>query len=340
MNLRTLSTLDPERAASTQLTAHDEQLLATILDQPLPPSARPRRPYVRRVAIIGFAATALVGLGLARIDIGGHEVGSSPAAAAVLKRAADAALAEPALVVGPGQYLKITRIEQHWSSHTDENNKLEFGSDGKPMVGESRWTRQIWIPYDTASDWVFREQTEPLANISKDIAAYNRPEGPSTYARRSWSKKSGPGDYLPTYDLAWYASLSREPARLLSQITRAIGGSDDPSPESQFAEVFSEVLRSGIAPPDIRATLFKALAEQPGMKVIDDVPQLDGRRGVALTFGSGDGLQMIFDATTGEFIGERDTSPDFPDVPGLDADKTTYLTSVHTEVVDSAPQPD
>lgn len=75
------------------------------------------------------------------------------------------------------------------------------------------------------------------------------------------------------------------------------------------------------------------------MEVIDDVAQLDGRRGVALTFGGGDGLQMIFDVKTGEFIGERDISPDLPDVPGLGADKATYLTSVSTEVVDSAPQP-
>lgn len=339
MNFTTLSALDPERTASTELTAQDEQLLATILDQPLPVAPPRRRPYVRRIAVVGLAATVIVGLGLARITVGGHDVGSSPAAAAVLERAADAALAEPALVVGPGQYLKLTRVQESWGFSNDDQGRPEIGSDDLPMAFKSRWTRSIWIPHDTRSDWIFSERTVPLANVSKDSAAYNQPEGPTTYTRPSWSKKSGPGDYLRTYDPAWYASLSRDPARLLTQITKAIGGGDDTSPESQFSEVFSEVLRSGIAPPDIRATLFTALAEQPGMRVVKGVTQLDGRSGVALSFG-GKGMQMIFDADTGAFIGERATSPDFPDVPGLGADKATYLTSVHSEVVDSAPRPD
>jgi len=42
-------------------------------------------------------------------------------------------------------------------------------------------------------------------------------------------------------------------------------------------------------------------------------------------------------AGSGLYIGERATDPNFPDVPGLDAVKTTYLTSVTTTVVDQAP---
>jgi hypothetical protein len=48
--------------------------------------------------------------------------------------------------------------------------------------------------------------------------------------------------------------------------------------------------------------------------------------------------QMVFDQKTGLYIGERATTPDLPDVPGLDADRITWLTSVTTEVVDHAPR--
>jgi hypothetical protein len=105
-----------------------------------------------------------------------------------------------------------------------------------------------------------------------------------------------------------------------------------------FDEVFSEVLRSAVAPADVRAALFTALAKVPGMRVIEGVTNLDGRSGVAIGYGK-TGKQMLFDKATGRYIGERSSSPDFPDVPGLDDAKTTFLTSVRTDVVDEAPLP-
>lgn len=340
---QSLVLLDPERHASQQLDEHDELLLATIMDQAQPQSSRSRRPHARRIAVVGLAAASLVGLGLTRIDLGGRPVGSSPAAAAVLERAADAALAEPPLTVKPGQYLLLTRIEEHWVASYGQNKdgpeSVRIGSDGLPIAYQTRQTWQRWIPYDTSADWIVRESEKPLRNVSRESALFNEERGPEVYRQQSWSNRDGTSTYIATYDPAWYASLPRDPDKLLAQLKKDIGAGDDTSPEHLFMEVYSEVLRNGLAPPDIRSALFTALSRQPGMELVDGVANLDGRRGVALRF-RGSNWQMLFDRETGKFIGERATNPDFPDVPGIDAARTTYLTTARAEVVDSAPDAD
>lgn len=343
---RTLTELDPQADASTNLTTQDEDLLQMIMAQPVPRPVRKKHSHVRRTLIVGGAVAATVALGLTKVDIGGHEVGASPAAAAVLERAAKVTLRTANPVVGPGQYLRITLVEQSWGAFYDKNvgktvgktNSIDIGSDGKPVVFEARRTRQIWIPHNHHAAWTVRDGSVPIRNVSKDSAAYNRGEPTTTIDEKSWADKTNKRMYLKTYDPAWYAALPRDPEQLIARLTNEEDG-DDTSPGQLFEEVFSEVLRSGVAPADIRAALFKALAARPEMKVVDDVANLDGHRGVALQY-RGSHWQMLFDRATGQYIGERATSPDYPNVPGLDADKTTWLSTVRTEVVDSAPHAD
>jgi hypothetical protein len=328
---RTLASLDPEAKASTEITAQDADLLRTIMATPMAAPMRKKRTHVRRTVIIGGLVTATVALGLIKIDVGGHDVGASPAAAEVLERAADVALQNPDPVAGPKQFLRITLVQQSWDDIVP--------SDGKPAAVQTRWTMQIWIPNDRDNDWVRRERTTLVSSTSKDAAEQVRRDAEQTdgtWTLPSWSDKAGKS-YIKTYDPAWYATLPRDPQKLLAKLKGEDQG-DGSSTDYYFNEVFSEVLRSRIAPADIRAALFKGLAETPGMKVVDDVATLDGRRGVAISYGKG--KQMVFDQKSGAYIGERATSPDFPDVPGLDADKTTFLTSSRADVVDSAPGQD
>lgn len=340
---RTLMAANPQIDAPTELSElseQDEQLLRTILEQPTSQPARKKRTYVRRIAIVATSVAAVVGLGLTQIDIGDKTVGASPAAAAVLEKAAEATLARPDPVVGPGQYLHVTLVQQSWVAGTDSKNDLLVGSDGLPMVSQSRWTRQIWIPYESDHDWTFRERTTLIRSLSRDAARQVHDEAKltdATYTRPSWSVRGG-DNYIPTYDPDWYATLPRDPEQMLARIRTDIGAGDDTSPPSLFEETYSEVLRSGIAPPSVRASLFKQLASMPGMKVVYGVTNLDGTAGVAIAFGD-KGKQMLFDRETGRYIGERASDPDFPDVPGLDDARTTFLTSVTTDVVDSAPDP-
>lgn len=305
---------------------------------------RRRRLGVRAaVASVGLVAAALVVGGVMVDPDDGRPAGTS-AAAAVLERAAEAALAEADPVVGPGQYLKYTRVEQHWVADEDDDGAVRTGSDGEPMVVQSRSTSTFWLPYDLdGDDWTVRREHETVRLGSADPALAAREAGMAvtngTWTQESWSA-DGSSRYLRTYDPAWYASLSRDPETLMQQILEGDtedGASEGSGSPYRFQEIHSEILRSALAPADVRAALFRGLAELPGMVVTEGVATLDGRTGTALGT-AGSTWQMVFDSRTGAYIGERSTDPDFPMVDGLDADRTTFLTTARLEVVDRAPK--
>jgi hypothetical protein len=278
---------------------------------------------------------ASVAAGAVKVNLGDHELAVSPAAAAVLERAAVAALTEDDLVAGAGQYLRITLIEQGWGASYDADGSVVTGSDGRPATVQERRTRTIWIPHDVDRDWIVREGTKVLRYGTTDPAHRHGGTTTRTWRQPSWSKP-GSSSYLRTYDPDWYAALPRDPQALLGAIAGAAAGREGSGLAYDFEEVYSEVLRSGMAPAEIRSALFTALADTPGMVVEPSVTTLNGQSGVAI--GHEDSTwRMVFDAHTGRYLGERATDPDFPAVAGLDADRTTWLTSVTSAVVNHAP---
>jgi len=312
--------------AAVRRAATTETLRARVL--------RVRRRRLRRTAVALVAAAAVVAGGAVTVRLGDHQVGGTPAAAAVFERAARAALAEHDPVVARGQYLKVTLVQQTWGASYGRHHILT-GKDGRPATFEEQWTRTIWIPHDIDAAWTFREHTTVLRNGTSDPSLQDRAEPSRTYRQASWAAPGSPR-HLQTYDPHWYASLPRDPAKLLPAIRKAIGG-DGSGAAYDFAEIYSEVLRSGLAPAAVRSAVFSALAKTPGMVVEQGVTTPEGRPGMAIGARGGH-FQMIFDATTGQYVGERGTDPDFPAVPGLDADKTTLLSSVTTAVVGHAPK--
>lgn len=297
-----------------------------------------RRRRVRIGAVVAGAVAASMLLGLTRLELGGHQVGATSAAAAVLERAADATLAQSDLTPGPGQFLRVRLVERSWTSFADDAGKVLVGDDGRAALTQEERTRTLWIPQDGTSPMTVREGTTALRSNSNDRRFQARGEATRTWRQPNWSLRGTRG-YLKTYDPQWYATLPRDPAKLMAAL-RGQSGAEGSGTDYDFAEIYSEVLRSGIAPADIRAALFTGLARTPGIRLDDDVRTLDGRKGVAISSGSKSGYSwgMVFDAGTGRYIGERATTRDFPAVPGVDADRTTWLTSVTTEVVDSAPR--
>ncbi|MFD1825371.1 CU044_5270 family protein [Mumia zhuanghuii] len=285
--------------------------------------ARVRRRRRRRIGLVAATVATALTLGATTIDVGGERIGVSPAAAAVLERAARVTLAESDPVVKPGQYLRIRLVQQSWT-------------DGVHGRWQQRWTRTIWVPYDRDADWTFRERTDTPGASEELQAIYRQVDG--TWRRPSWSNKaSGQGKYLETYDPDWYATLPRDPDALLARLRKEFGG-DGAGLAYDFREIYSEALRSGLAPAAFRARLFEALAEEPGVRVSEDVRTLDGRMGVGIGYGDGAGSwRMVFDKQTGRYIGEWAREGD---LEGLAPGEPSFVTSVQTDVVDSAPPPD
>jgi hypothetical protein len=347
---RTLAELDPQGDASSEITAQDEDLLRAIMATPLgePVPARKQRTHVRRTLIVAGAVAATVALGLTRIDLGGHEVGGSPAAA-VLERAADVTITMSDPVVGPGQYLRITTVEKSWGSpevvdpdpaapppaRIDEGPPS--GSDGKPVVFQDLRTQHMWVPYDRAGTWVFDEESHRLRTVSVD--GKKSADGEDHHV---WTSKGGAStnwhEYSKYQDASWYASLPRDPERLLETLLEG-GPSYDPREHYEELDLaVTPVLTSGLAPADIRAALFRALAKEPQVRIVDGVTHVQGRAAIALRMGYAQ--ELLFDQKTGQYIGHQSRNPGFPVIPGVAADDPTSVTTVTTDVVDSAPRRD
>lgn len=346
---RVLMELDPQTDAPTTLSEQDEQLLRTILEQPVPSPIRKRSSHLRRTLIVGGAVAATVALGLTQIDIGGKTVGASPAAAAVLERAADVTIATSDPVVGPGQYLRITTIERDWGTpilineHPDDpppaviNENYPVGSDGKPILFESLRTQHMWVPYDRTDTWVFDEESHGLRSYSIDAAPYLPGE-----KHHVWTSKGGAStnwhEYTKYQDADWYATLPRDPDALLAELLKDAHSYDPVEHYEALNEAVSPVLTSGLAPADIRAALFLALAKEPQVRIVDGATHADGRPVITVRIGYDH--EMLFDRSTGQYVGNQWRSTDFPVIPGVDTDDPTSITLVRTDVVDDAPGQD
>ena len=328
---RTLAALDPELDAPTEITAADEDLLRVIMAQPLPLPPRPTRTYVRRTLVLAGALAASIALGVTTIDLGDREIGAPSAAASVLERAADVTIATSDPVVGPGQYLRITTIERGWVSPMD---LTDLGSDGKPVYWERLRTQHTWVPYDRDDLWIFDEESVVTDRVSTDA-----PRPGTDEPHHTWSAAGGRStnwhEHTRYEDADWYASLPRDPTRLLAQLLDE--GHDYAPVEHHVAldEAVTPILTSGLAPADIRAALFRALADEPQVRIVDGITHVDGRAAIALHMGYAQ--ELLFDRATGQYIGNQSRGTDFPILPQVGPEDPSSTTIVRTDVVDKAP---
>lgn len=98
------------------------------------------------------------------------------------------------------------------------------------------------------------------------------------------------------------------------------------------------ILTSGLAPADVRAALFRALADEPQVRIVDGISHVDGRPAIALRMGYAQ--EMLFDQQTGQYVGTQGRGTDFPVIPQVGADQPSTTTIVRTAVVDAAPGQD
>ena len=345
---RTLAELDPQADASTEITAQDEDLLRSIMATPIAQPARKQRTHVRRTLIVAGAVAATVALGLTRIDLGGHEVGASPAAA-VLERAADVTIKTADPVVGPGQYLRITTVDEGWTfmryfypeGKAPDHDPIPIGDDGRPQFYKSRSVDRTYIPYDHDNGtWVFTKDSSIVQHMSTDHTPYAEHEP----WHEDWTSKGGASTNIQEYskylDADWYTTLPRDPDDLLKELLKDAHHYAPVEHYVALEEAAAPVLTSGVAPADIRAALFRALAKEPKVRIAHNAPVIDGRQTFALHIGY---TELLFDRDTAQYVGRQsipDPADDEPAVPGLGADEPVWVTTFHVDVVDSAPGQD
>jgi hypothetical protein len=303
-----LRTADPARHLPGYDEASSAALIAAATD-PRAPRAWPapaNRRGLRRGVTLGLAAagTAVaLTLGPALVDVvTGSSSGAAPAAAQLLTRAADISVSDdPAR---PEQWYRITARNVGVTTEAGDR-------DGQQVRIGWRTSRQ-------RTDYVAVDGARPTYVVEAATADPVQVFGPAATAPAEWRTRTpdvwtsnlAPIDIPASWQAptpSWLAALPRDPAALRARMYADAAG-HGPSTDTDGLVLAADVLRSGLAPSELRAVLYRVLRTVPGVTITSESATLDGRTGVGIGRSEDrNGLrqEIVIDPATGQVIGER-----------------------------------
>ncbi|GAB3808082.1 hypothetical protein GCM10028798_33630 [Humibacter antri] len=274
-----------------------------------------RRPVRRRViggsvVVAGLAAAALVaGLVLAPPH-------PEPAAAAVLRQAANVTINAVDTTLTNGQYLRVTDT----TTYSGDPDPEAGGGTGR-APGSSLLV--LYVPADRAKDW-FLQLGPDSRGFGKVERLLGGDDGALTPEQRARGKFTTSIDTWRPF----YAEMPRDPKELLNWF---LARGEKSQGYDWVMSMFSDPLTTALMPPDLRAAAFRALALIPGINVVSS-------DGSIVTLQRADTTHarvktIVVDTSTG-FI--RSYTAESHDVPGT---VLTDTQSISMSVVDHAPTP-
>jgi hypothetical protein len=355
-------------AARRALEAHIDAVAASAAAVPAPAL---RRRFLRRRRLFAFAAATAAAAVVAGILVLGSGPTAQPAAAEILHETAAVAASPqgPAAspLPGPGQFLyrKFERLElKGW---------IPGGASSGGGLMRSPRAFNALMP--TTQEWWTAEDG---AGRVREVAGMPRFLTEAEQARweAAGSRLPAPFDpeYQRKYPLAYGDALEArrgvvdtEHAKLEGfrfpdtsklptepeALRRAVEGNSIsvngfnlmyPSAqrldtEKSIAELFNILSEGAPLTPQLRAAVFNALAELPGIEVDTAATDFLGRQGYAVrSIRKEGGLEFIFDPDTAELLAQREflTEPGQDYLKGLPAGQTIRETAyLETGVVDS-----
>lgn len=360
-------------AARRALEAHFEA--AAPPPAPIAPPFRRRRVLLRRRRFLALAGAFVTG---AAVVAGAVVLGSGPtaqpAAAEILHETAAVAASPNGPVSsplpGPGQffYRKFKRLElESWVPGGESMGGGEMtrpgaftalmpttqewweAADGVGRTREKAGTPQFLTEGEQVR-WAAAGSRLPAPFDPEYQRKYPLAFGNALEARRGEvDTEHGP---LKGFRFPDTSKLPTEPEalRLAVESNRiSVGGFNLMNPSAKrldthrtIAELFNILSEGYVSTPQLRAAIFNALAELPGIEVDTDANDFLGRQGYAIRSvdpKTGGGVEFIFDPDTAEmlaersFLGAHERSPYLKGLPpGLTIRETAYLES---GVVDS-----
>lgn len=306
----------PERAfPAGRLQQRKEQLVSQIQAE----HRQPASPDYRRRWSLALATAAVVSVAAVTASIvfpSGETGGASPAAAAVLRHAAQAAASQPATAPpGPGQFVYTKSEGEYENTAVLDQQAINFFQTQ---------TREIWIGPD-GSGRIRESDGAPRFATHADEAAWIAAGKPDLTGDRSGTNDTfGPGG-LSYLDLS---KLPTDPAALKPLIEdRTIEGG--PPGDAETFTIIGDLLRETYASPALRSALYTVASELPGVELIGATRDHLGRSGTAVAYVShGFRHELIFEPQTSVLLGEQTVAEN----TGALQEWTSYLSS---GVVDS-----
>jgi hypothetical protein len=258
-------------------------------------------PVRRRHRLLVPAAGALaVTLAVAVIVVVARLPRPNPEAVRVLRMAAAEARRAPQLAARPDQFVYV-RTRAAWGGET-ANATTGVSSYDPPVERD----RRIWISVDGSRDGLLRLGGE------KDTP-------------------------LPGTGAGYLTGLPTEPATMRNWLYRNSNGANPPDAQAFIA--VGDTLREKYVAPASVAAMFEAAATIPGTEVVRQA-DLAGRPGIAVSRTDRGGIRydLIFDADTYRFLGEREVvvTGDVPPYPK--GALIGWTAVVQTAIVDRAGQ--
>jgi hypothetical protein len=306
--LRTVASLRPQPpgpapAAVAAARARLDEAAADVRS-----TRRARIPLGWRLAGAGALSAALVA-GLVAVEAlqdpkQGGPLSPEPAAATrLLDRAARAVTAQPYAAPRPDQFgYRDVLIDE-----TDSEGRFREQARSWTSVGDD----------DATSKVCSRKVTEPPAKFDCAQPRAFEPPGGSEPRMDSY-------EYLRT--------LPRDPQKLLDALSQKATGIGTRHEATLIPEFIADLVANPLAPPDLRAALFRAVALVPGVMAVDSVTDAASRTGTAAAW-TGDGMryELIFDRETHEYLGFRMVLVDpnrYRDLTGVPAGTVVHSTAL------------
>lgn len=294
----------------------------------------------RTVRMAAAAAIAAVVSGIVIIPASAPDSSLPLAAAApLLDKAANMTIRfTPDLVVGPGQYRLVQEHSMRVGSYEEVGEANAYMSED--------WI-DTWIPADQSQQWrrtmtfnpepkmFFGDKAKALENLAKqrkDWEGTKQAAGGNFYGR--------PDTATPQVDFEdpkYLATLPTDPHQLYLAL-ESYWRPDLPGADERVMASASVALASGLMSAKARASMYRALTYLKGLEIVEQVANLDGRKGVAFGLRPGTNYvdeewQLIIDPATGQFIGDRTVTT--RDSGGLRAGTVTSSSSVESKVVNA-----
>lgn len=206
--------------------------------------------------------------------------------------------------IAPGQY------------HYTDLHELT-GSSANRLVAKST---SVWRPYQWTDEWERSRSTDGTFKVTYANGAITVAEPEDTFSRPLDIARAGCGNLDATAGASvpcvvqagswtnptpeWLASLPTDPEQLVEKLLTAT----QPSQSVLYPAI--RTLASGAVPANVRAALYQALTLMPGGYGLEDVPDLDHRRGLAIGVeDNGIHDEIVINPADGSFLGERQYDP-------------------------------